>query len=316
MRFTRIDAFEMNFEECSVDRKYKFSTTTGSGEARIYAGHDEQLLDEFFDLENIESFIMLKNDLIKLLEDSKKEYYEPVQSYRENISIFYEDNLIKTRAISEDTIKLNFVKKYDSQHRYYLNFKDTQSKNEWKKLRDIALPHFTKLNFLKIRNVEDNKLYIYIKPFFYIDELEEETKEIEIAIETGNTTRITQDRRGQAKYRRDLLDRMPACIITKVTEDRILEACHIKPHSVCNEDEKYDKKNGLILTPTYHVLFDMGFITFEDNGKIRISPFLSNLNKQRLRIEDNTLYRIPSDCSVYLEYHRNNVFNKVPEIEI
>ena len=60
MRVTRIDAFDMNFEECSVAKRYKLKGTTGMGEKRIYVGHDENLLDDFFDLDNIDSFLLLK----------------------------------------------------------------------------------------------------------------------------------------------------------------------------------------------------------------------------------------------------------------
>ena len=67
MKVTRIDAFDMNFEECSSSKKYKLQGTTGMGEKRIYVGSDEKLLDEFFDLENIESFLILKKDLQKYL---------------------------------------------------------------------------------------------------------------------------------------------------------------------------------------------------------------------------------------------------------
>ena len=66
MKITRIDAFEMNLEECAVMKKYKLGTT-GMGEKRIYVGRDEKMLDEFFDLENIEAFLMLKKDLQKYL---------------------------------------------------------------------------------------------------------------------------------------------------------------------------------------------------------------------------------------------------------
>ena len=120
MRVTRIDAFDMNFEECSVARKYKLQGTTGMGEKRIYVGHDEQLLDEFFDLENIESFLMLKKDLQKYLIEAKEEYYSPTQDYKEDIKSFYDDNVSYVNSIEEDIIHLHFTKKYDNQNRYYL----------------------------------------------------------------------------------------------------------------------------------------------------------------------------------------------------
>ena len=121
----------------------------------------------------------------------------------------------------------------------------------------------------------------------------------------------------QVEYRRNLLDQMPACVITKVTEDRILEACHIKPFSKCdNDEEKYDINNGIILTPTYHVLFDLGFISFNDDGTILISPFLSNMNKNRLNLIEGKQYRLLSGSSTYLEYHRKNIFNQIPDLTL
>jgi hypothetical protein len=43
MKITRIDAFEMNLEECAVMKKYKLGSTKGVGEKRIYVGHDKHL---------------------------------------------------------------------------------------------------------------------------------------------------------------------------------------------------------------------------------------------------------------------------------
>ena len=62
MKFKRIDAFEMNYEECACASKYKLDTS-GVGERRLYVGHNEEELDEFFELDKIESFIFLKKDL-------------------------------------------------------------------------------------------------------------------------------------------------------------------------------------------------------------------------------------------------------------
>lgn len=315
MRVTRIDAFDMNFEECAVARKYKLFTS-GMGEKRIYVGHDEALLDEFFDLENIESFILLKKDLQKYLVESKDEFENPVQDYAQDISQYYEENVIKTNAIVDDIINIHFTKKYDSQHRYYLNFKDRDSSANWDYLRNIALPRVTKLNFVKVKDIKTNKLYIYIKPSFYIDEKEVDEKADIVDLLAGNKDAVINRRKGQVQWRQNLLDIMPACIITKVTEDRILEACHIKPHNISTDKEMYDVHNGLIMTPTYHKLFDLGFISFNDNGTILVSPFLSNMNKQRLNIDDGKQYRIPKECATYLAYHRANIYNQIPDLQL
>lgn len=317
MKFKRIDAFEMNYEECACASKYKLDTS-GVGERRLYVGHNEAELDEFFELDKITSFMFLKKDLQNYLIDAEDEYLNPVQQYRNDISQYYEMNVIDTNAIDDDIIRLHFTKKYDSQNRYYLNLKeDGYSAKRYNYFRNIALPRVTKLSFVKIESLKDGKRYIYIKPFFYIDDAEKIEKQLELKISIGDTATPRTYRKKQVQYRQELLDSMPQCLITNVTEDRILEACHIKPFSKCdNEDEQYDVANGLVFTPTYHVLFDLGFISFKDDGVIMISPFLSNMNKSRLQLIEDKKYRIPSKCAKYLDYHRKNVFNQIPDLNI
>ena len=205
MKFVRIDAFEMNYEECSCLKKYKLKDTSGMGEKRIYVGHDEEALDEFFDLDNIESFILLKKDLQKYLIEAHDEYQNPVQLYKNNISEYYEENVASTNAIPFEIINIHFTKKYDSQKRYYLNFKiDGFSSKNYDYFRNIALPRVTKLSFVKIRNVKDNKLYIYIKPFFYIDDKEKIEREIEIKFANGDKNAPRAYRKRQVQYRQAL----------------------------------------------------------------------------------------------------------------
>ena len=195
MKITRIDAFEMNLEECAVEKKYKLGATRGMGEKRIYVGHDEALLDEFFDLNNIESFFFLKKDLQKYLVDARDEFFHPVQEYKEDISQFYDENVSLTNAISTDIIKLHFTKKYDGQKRYYLNFaKDGYSSSNYDLFRRIALPRVTKLSFVKVKEVGTNKLYIYIKPFFFIDETEKEEKQLIEDLMSGNSEQYPSEK--------------------------------------------------------------------------------------------------------------------------
>ena len=179
MKFKRIDARELNFVDSACREEYKLDTS-GTGEKRLYVGHDEAELDEFFELDKIESFIFLKKDLQKYLVDAKEEYFTPVQSYKNDISKYYDENVLNTDAINDEVIYLNFTKKYDSQHRYYLNFrKDGYSRERYNYFLNIALPRATRLSFLKIESLKDGKLYIYIKPTFYIDDREKIEKTID-----------------------------------------------------------------------------------------------------------------------------------------
>lgn len=74
---------------------------------------------------------------------------------------------------------------------------DGYSSSNWDFLRNIALPRVTKLNFVKVRNVDNNKLYIYIKPSFYIEEREVEERLIVDDLLAGNKQAAENHRRGQ-----------------------------------------------------------------------------------------------------------------------
>ena len=94
---------------------------------------------------------------------------------------------------------------------------------------------------------------------------------------------------------------------------RMLIASHIKPWAVCeNDDERVDKYNGLLLTPTYDRLFDQGFITFSNNGQISVSPYLSPLNTKRLGLIPDKQYNLQEHKkrSDYPDYHRKNIYKK------
>ena len=118
-------------------------------------------------------------------------------------------------------------------------------------------------------------------------------------------------RLGQGEYRRKLLEDCPFCPFTMVNDERLLIASHIKPWVKSDDTEKIDPKNGFTLTPTFDKLFDGGFITFTEDKKLVVSPFISPMNQNRLNIHDGLIIRkLPLDEKRwnYLQYHRENVF--------
>lgn len=115
---------------------------------------------------------------------------------------------------------------------------------------------------------------------------------------------------GQGKFRVDLLDLWDACSITDVKVPEILRASHIKPWKQCDNFERLDPYNGLVLTPTLDALFDRGFITFENKGQIIISKEIESYSKILNISPDMKLRKLFESNEHYLEYHRDEVYLK------
>ena len=88
---------------------------------------------------------------------------------------------------------------------------------------------------------------------------------------------VIQARRGQGTFRSNVEMIEQECRLTKITNPSLLIASHIKPWRSCDTAaERLDGMNGLLLTPDADLLFDRGFITFQDDGEVRVSPRFDN----------------------------------------
>lgn len=143
-----------------------------------------------------------------------------------------------------------------------------------------------------------------------IDELEEcLTSQTDPEKRTEIETLI-KARLAQGKFRKDVLKLYPSCPLTGLDIEPLLIASHIKPWSVCNNNERLDRFNGLMLAPHIDALFDKGLITFETDGTIKISPKIDPKNQKRLGISRDMKLKIEPESEKYFEYHRNHVFQK------
>jgi len=85
----------------------------------------------------------------------------------------------------------------------------------------------------------------------------------------------------------------------------VLIASHIKPFINSNENEAYDPNNGLLLSRTIDSLFDLKYISFNDDGTMLFSNRISNDVKEfwkDYKLEDIILNEKRKE---YLAYHRN-----------
>lgn len=113
---------------------------------------------------------------------------------------------------------------------------------------------------------------------------------------------------GQGKFRKKLIEYWKGCAVTSCKDIHLLVASHIKPWSVCYNEERMDVYNGLLLTPNLDRLFDKGIITFSNTGKIMISSFISNKSKRIFGIRSEMEIDLDKRHQRYMEYHCENVF--------
>ena len=121
---------------------------------------------------------------------------------------------------------------------------------------------------------------------------------------------LIKARLGQGIFRKNVLEQYPSCPLTGLDIESLLIASHIKPWSKCNNEERLDPSNGLMLAPHIDALFDSGLITFDTDGTIKISPKIDPENQERLGISPDMQLKIEPESEKYFEYHRNHVFQK------
>lgn len=122
---------------------------------------------------------------------------------------------------------------------------------------------------------------------------------------------IVLARRGQGLFRQRVSSIETRCRVTGVSNPEHLRASHCKPWRDSSNNERLDGENGLLLTPTIDHLFDRGFISFEGNGTLIISPVAHAQSLKRMGVETDKVVKVGSFTEgqkSYLDYHRESVF--------
>jgi predicted restriction endonuclease len=90
-----------------------------------------------------------------------------------------------------------------------------------------------------------------------------------------------------------------------------LIASHIKPWRSSTDQERLDGENGLLLTPNVDSLFDRGFISFDDDGTLLVSPVMDEQVLHQLGVSVDQTINVGGFAhgqKGYLAYHRREVY--------
>ncbi|HBD19798.1 MAG TPA: hypothetical protein DC063_06790 [Arenimonas sp.] len=126
--------------------------------------------------------------------------------------------------------------------------------------------------------------------------------------------KVVEIRTRQWLFRRRVADMEKGCRLSGVSDLRFLRASHIKPWAKCDNDvEKLDGNNGLLLSPNADLLFDRGWISFEESGRLIRSDDLPSEVISQIGINlkpGRKCGSFRSEQASYLEFHRKFIFGR------
>ena len=307
--------------DCNVLGPNKLGT--GNGEAKFYFGSKPELDAFTLGSKTIECFF-LKSDLLAYMNAAQKEYEHPSQNYagKEKMASLWNERVAEISGLPE---VIEFTVDVQNQivgPRGYLNSKDVA----YKLFRKLSLPLISYISIMRLKSPKGTPIF-YWKLFVDFEAIQQkasapqvftygkggEKKSIAVEAKTQTQQKVVsgRDAAAQAKYRDKLLEECPYCPITKISDERLLIASHIKPCAVSEVSEAFDPKNGFILSPLYDRLFDQGFISFDDKKRMMVSNWISPSNQDRCHIKSGVFVQmLPLDekREVYMKYHRQYVF--------
>jgi hypothetical protein len=104
--------------------------------------------------------------------------------------------------------------------------------------------------------------------------------------QTTEVERLVVQRIGQDIFRAALMDYWGAhCPITGIKDPALLRASHIVPWAECDDAQRLDVHNGLLLSALWDAVFDTGLVSFADDGTVLVSPELSAAAGEALNLK-------------------------------
>lgn len=121
----------------------------------------------------------------------------------------------------------------------------------------------------------------------------------------------TKMRIGHQSFKRKLMELWQnKCAICGINLSSILKASHAKPWKDCNDYERLDPYNGLLLCAHHDALYDRGFITVDKEGNVLIASILDE-NSHNIRFDnEEKQISIFEENKKYFQWHKSYVFKK------
>ena len=148
---------------------------------------------------------------------------------------------------------------------------------------------------------------------YYSKEVSEKIESEIDALHLVGTMReaVVKQRVNQGEFRKRLLKSADKrCRLCQVDNEQFLVASHIKPWRDSEPEERLDVNNGFLMCPNHDKAFDLGYISFDDDGRIIVSSELTKTSLESLNISKEMRIELKKENKKFLAYHRAHIFKK------
>ena len=255
-----------------------------------------------------EAFSQVKEDIVKLLTEVGRDNFEAVKDCRLNsqfryklLAVYFPEKFLPvcTSNMMEEICNTMGVS-FGNKEMVYSNIELRNIKESNPLTRDWNNSVF--LGFCRWIG-EKRKIDIS-----YAEEIDDEVDSLQLQGEERRA--IVKIRVNQGVFREELLKSYGKCVLCDIKKRELLIASHIKPWAESEPNEKLDVDNGFLMCPNHDRIFDKGYITFDDDGKIIISDRLTENDRVYLNVDSTMHIELTESNKKYLKFHREKVFDR------
>ena len=219
-------------------------------------------------------------------------YPDDIRFYKDNLNTTEYERLTTYHEIRKQTFGYS---KKNEKYKFYILENPKAIKQPYIR-KGIQISVFINLSDIPLENT------------FPIDKLDKELNSLNL--QGKEKLAYVKVRINQGIFRERLLQHYKKCRLCNVKNTELLRASHIKPWVNSSANEKLDIENGLLLCPNHDALFDKGFISFTDDGKIIISDLLKSVDRIYMNVNPNMQIQLTKKNKVYMNFHRKYIFKK------
>ncbi len=247
-------------------------------------------------------------------------YYCPnlmMKCPKNTLVLFQYDGMIRAIGVLTDLGKATVVDEYGMEYAGYYRF-DTNT------LKYLEVPldkEMLKSVYPSFKSFNQSKQNIPLEYLEDILKLLKNTNAVSLNDDTSfiseieNTNVLGSEKAALVKirvnqgiFRDKLLKKYSKCCLCGISNTALLVASHIKPWIDSDSKEKLDSENGFLLCPNHDKLFDGGWISFNDDGKILISDMLQKSDRELMNIHEGMMISLSEKNKQYLKFHRDEIY--------